>query len=108
MTKRRIALIDNELRKVSENWLYATEGAVARKYSILVKLTLHKYSSASEFCINIHSYGKAFLTVVRRFLKMRIPCFPLWHADMKKTLSTAFYGRGKRRVYDILIQSEII
>lgn len=32
----------------------------------------------------------------------------VWHADMKKTLSTAFYGRGKRRVYDILIQSEII
>ena len=76
MTKRRMALIDNELRKVSENWLYATEGAVARKYSILVKLTLHKYSSASGFCINIHSSGKAFLTVVRRFVKMRMPYFP--------------------------------
>lgn len=76
MKKECIALIDKELREVSENWLYAPEGAVARKYSILVKLTLHKYSSASEFCINIHSSGKAFLTVVLRFMKMRIPCSP--------------------------------
>jgi len=54
MTEKRIALTDSALRKVSENGLYAAEGAFARKYSILVKLTMYKYSSAAEFCINIH------------------------------------------------------
>ena len=54
MTKKRIALTDSALRKVSENGLYAAEGAFARKYSILVKLTMYEYSPAAEFCINIH------------------------------------------------------
>lgn len=49
MTEKRIALTDSALRKVSENGLYAAEGAFARKYSILVKLTMYKYSSLLWF-----------------------------------------------------------